>query len=109
MGGVRRILVVDDEQQNRDLLEALLASMEYESEMAQDGFEALAMLRPGLDLVLLDVMLPGIDGFEVARRIRQDPQCGDVPIIMVTALSGKQDRLAAVEAGANDFVTKPID
>ncbi|MBI3604340.1 MAG: response regulator [Nitrospirae bacterium] len=105
----KRILVVDDEAPNRDLLEALLESLGIETELACDGIEALAKIKLGFDLVLLDVMMPGMDGFEVARRIRQDVEFGDVPIVMATALTGKEDRLRAVEAGANDFITKPID
>jgi putative two-component system response regulator len=105
----KRILIVDDEAQNRDLLEALLESFGYEYEQAEDGIEALAKIKLDIDLVLLDVMMPGMDGFEVARRIRQDPVNGDVPIIMATSLTDKKDRLRAVEAGANDFIAKPID
>ncbi len=105
----RRILVVDDEAANRDLLEAMLAEFGHEAEPAADGFQALAKLGPRFDLVLLDVMMPGMDGFEVARRIRQGAAAPDVPICMVTALSGREERLRAVEAGANDFVAKPID
>lgn len=105
----KRLLIVDDEAPNRDLLEALVEGLGHEPELACDGVEALAKIKLDVDLVLLDVMMPGMDGFDVARRIRQDPDYGDVPIIMVTALTGKEDRLRAVEAGANDFITKPID
>jgi PAS domain S-box-containing protein len=105
----KRILIVDDEEQNLDLLQALLESFGHESEIARNGFEALAKLNSSVDLVLLDVMMPFMDGFEVTRRIRHDPVCFDIPIIMVTGLTGRGDRLAAVEAGANDFITKPID
>lgn len=105
----KRVLVVDDEEANRDLLEALLESLGHESELAKDGLEALAKIKLDIDLVLLDVMMPGMDGFEVAKRIRQDAEVGDVPIVMATALTSKEDRLRAVEAGANDFITKPID
>ena len=109
MAIAKRLLIVDDEAPNRDLLEALAEALGHEAELARDGLEALAMIKLDVDLVLLDVMMPGMDGFEVARRIRQDPVYGDVPIIMVTALTGLEDRLRAVEAGANDFITKPID
>lgn len=105
----RRILVVDDEEHNLDLLEAMLKALGYDSTLAQNGNQALAKLNAGIDLVLLDVMMPGIDGFEVVRQIRGNKDHQDTPIIMVTALSSKQDRLSAVEAGANDFITKPID
>ncbi len=109
MDRIKRILIVDDEEQNRELLQALLESFGYESEKACDGFEALAKMKLGIDLILLDVMMPGMDGFEVATRIREDPVDGDVPIIIVTSLTDKQDRLRAVGVGANDFITKPID
>ena len=105
----RRILVVDDEEQNRDVLQAVLESLGYDSELADSGAAGLAKLDAGIDLVLLDVLMPGMDGFEVAQRIRASSTCYDVPIIMVTVLDSKSDRLRAVEAGVNDFVSKPID
>jgi len=105
----QRILVVDDEEPNRDLLKQMIGVFGHEAELAKDGFEALAKLHMNIDLVLLDVVMPGMDGFEVARRIRSTSQTWDVPIIMVTARSGKEDRLQAVEAGANDFIAKPFD
>jgi len=105
----KRVLVVDDEASNRELLEALLTSLGHDVDMAADGSAALAKLDPSHDLVLLDVMMPGIDGFEVARRIRNESAVSDIPICMVTVLSGKEERLRAVEAGANDFIAKPID
>ncbi|MFC1834301.1 sigma-54 dependent transcriptional regulator [Thermodesulfobacteriota bacterium] len=103
------ILVVDDEPSNLNLVETILDSLGYEYELAHDGIEALGKLNPRIDLVLLDVMMPQMDGFETVRRIREDPACGDVPVIMVTVLYGMEDRLRAVEAGANDFISKPID
>jgi two-component system response regulator AtoC len=109
MNQPKRILVVDDEEQNRDLLEAMLESLGYESELADGGSDALAKLNAGTDLVLLDIMMPRIDGFEVVRRIREHTEFGDIPVIMVTVLAGRKDRLKAVEAGANDFITKPVD
>ncbi|MEW6138052.1 MAG: sigma 54-interacting transcriptional regulator [Thermodesulfobacteriota bacterium] len=109
MNSSKRILVVDDEPYNLALLEAMLESLGHAAELATDGIQALERLGPDIDLVLLDVMMPGIDGFEVARRIRGHPACGHIPIIMVTALNSREDRLKAVEAGANDFISKPID
>jgi PAS domain S-box-containing protein len=105
----KQILVVDDEEPNRVLLEAILYAFGYEPELACDGYEALKRLTPDIDLVLMDVMMPGLDGYEVTRRIRCHEEYGDVPVIMVTGLTGKEDRLRAVETGANDFITKPID
>jgi two-component system sensor histidine kinase/response regulator len=105
----KRVLVVDDEASNRELLEALLTDLGHDVDMAADGSAALAKLDPSHDLVLLDVMMPGIDGFEVARRIRNESSVSDIPICMVTALSGKEERLRAVAAGASDFIAKPVD
>ncbi len=109
MNTPRSILVVDDEELNRELLDAQLACLGHCAEFAENGVEALAKLTPDIDLVLLDAMMPEMDGFTVARRVREDPRYYDLPIIMVTALSGKADRLRAVEAGANDFITKLVD
>jgi two-component system cell cycle response regulator len=103
------ILIVDDEPLNRLLLEGMLNLLSYQSKSASNGVEALQMLDESIDLVLLDVNMPEITGFEVTRRIRVAEKFSDVPIIMVTALSSMQDRLAAVEAGANDFICKPVD
>jgi len=105
----KRILVVDDEKANRELLEAFLMGMGHDVDMAPDGPEALAMLDRSHDLVMLDVMMPGINGFEVAQRIRSESSVSDIPICMVTALSDMEQRLRAVEAGADDFIAKPID
>jgi putative two-component system response regulator len=104
-----RVLVVDDEPLNRQLLLGMATALGWEVELAVNGFEALANLHSGIDLVLLDVMMPGMDGFEVARRVRANADTVDIPILMVTALSGKEERLRAVEAGANDFIAKPVD
>ncbi len=104
-----RILAIDDEKLNLRVLSGLLRSLGYEAVLADSGEKALAALDASIDLILLDVMMPDMDGFTVARKIRERPDGADVPIIMVTALTGKQDRLSAVEAGANDFIAKPID
>jgi len=105
----KRILIVDDVEVNRELLDSIITSLGHESEMAEDGVEALAKMKLDVDLVLLDVQMPGMDGFEVVRQVRQDPEVKHIPIIMVTALTSRENRLRAVEAGANDFISKPID
>lgn len=104
-----RILIVDDEEANREVLSSFLAPQGYHLELASDGFEAMAKLNLGIDLIYLDLMMPGMDGFEVTRRVRKDPDFGDIPIIMVTSMSSKEYRLRSVEAGVNDFISKPID
>ena len=105
----RRILVVDDDERNRDVLTAQLEALGYDTVLACNGLEGLAKLDEGVDLVLLDVMMPGLKGFDVAKMIRSHPVHYGLPIIMVTVLDGRQDRLHAAEAGANDFISKPID
>ncbi|MFH0821234.1 MAG: response regulator [Pseudomonadota bacterium] len=109
MKGPNKILAVDDDNINLIAIEHMLKSFGFETVIARSGTEALDRLTDQIRLVLLDVMMPGMDGFEVARHIRQRPEYVDVPIIMVTGLTGKEDRLKAVQAGANDFVSKPID
>ncbi len=105
----KRILLVDDEEFNRELLAAQLESLGHVWEEAQSGAEALALLDKRFDLLLVDGMMPEMDGFELVSQIRAQEDYKDVPIIMVTALNSHQDRMKAVEAGANDFITKPVD
>jgi putative two-component system response regulator len=105
----KRILLVDDDYSTRAITQALVAALGHEVETASDGIEGLAKIRLGVDLVLLDVVMSGIDGFEVCRRIRADALTRDVPVIMLTSMASLDDRLRAVEAGANDFIAKPID
>jgi len=109
MDRIRRILVVDDESSNRDLLTKMLKALGYYVDSAIDGLKALDQLKLGYDLILLDVMMPGMDGFEVVRKIRAGTEYQDIPICMVTGLSSREDRLRAVEAGVNDFIAKPFD
>jgi putative two-component system response regulator len=107
--GSKRILVIDDDAGIRRITQMLVESLGHQVEPARDGIEGLAKLQLGVDLVLLDVVMPGLDGFDVCRRIRQDPNGKDVPVIMVTTLEKREYRLQAVEAGANDFIAKPVD
>lgn len=105
-----RILVVDDILANVRLLEAKLAAEYFEVVTAMNGVDALeAVQRSKPDIVLLDVMMPGIDGIEVCRRMKANPQTQHIPVIMVTALDQLEDRVRGLEAGADDFLTKPVN
>jgi putative two-component system response regulator len=104
-----RLLVVDDDELNREMITAQLRTLGYDPVVVNDGFEALATVDETFDLILLDVMMPGMDGCETCRRIREEKGLTDLPIIMVTALSSREDQLRAVESGANDWITKPVD
>ena len=105
-----RILVVDDVDANVKLLEARLTADYFEVRTAHSGPEALHICaRERADVVLLDVMMPGMDGFEVCRRLKADPSLRHIPVIMVTALDQPSDRVKGLEAGADDFLTKPVD
>lgn len=104
-----RILVVDDNVQVRDAHARIVRAFGYEAEMASDGIEAIAKLQLDIDLILLDAEMPHMDGFEVASRIREDPDCSYLPIIMVTGLTRDEDRMRALAAGVNDFIRKPMD
>ena len=104
------ILAVDDQPQNIDLLEAYLVPHGYEIIAAANGEEALEKISGNqIDLILLDVMMPGMDGFEVTRRIRQDNTHRLLPIILITALRETEDRVKGIEAGCDDFISKPFD
>ncbi len=105
-----RILVVDDEDRNLRLMEAMLIPLGYEVVLARDGLEALDKVRETPpDVILLDVMMPKMDGFEVARRLKENEGTKNIPVVMVTALKKVQDRIKALEVGADDFLSKPID
>ena len=105
-----RVLVVDDTVANVDLLEAMLSARGYEVEGVNSGAEALERLalEPRPDLVLLDIVMPEMDGYELCRRIRATPATALLPVVMITASSG-EEKLKALEAGADDFVMKPFD
>ncbi len=105
-----RILIVDDVPANARLLEAKLSAEYYQVTIARDGFEGLALARTWQpDLILLDVMMPGMDGFECCRRLKQHSLTLHIPVVMVTALGAAAERLIGLEAGADDFLTKPVD
>lgn len=105
-----RVLIVDDSRIVRQTIAAQLSREGYDLSLAANGEEALTYLETITpDVALLDVMMPGIDGFELCRRIRQNPRTARVPIIMVTAVAGVDNRLQAIEAGADDFIHKPYD
>ncbi|MBU1346261.1 MAG: PleD family two-component system response regulator [Alphaproteobacteria bacterium] len=105
-----RILVVDDVEANVRLLEAKLTLEYYDVLTCQDGASAVQLAASEQpDIILLDVMMPGMDGFETCRRIKADPRSSHIPIVLVTALDGREDRIKGLEAGADDFVTKPLD
>ncbi len=105
-----KILVVDDLEPNLRLLEAKLKSEYYTVFTAKNGLEAIDVAHEKApDIILLDVMMPGIDGFETCRRLKADPETTGIPIVMVTALTEQDDRVTGLEAGADDFITKPID
>ena len=108
--GKSLVLIVDDTSYGRDTLEAVLYAPEYQLLFAADGIEAIRKaeaLPP--DLILLDIMMPGMNGFEVCRHLRRQSHTAEVPIVMVTALDDRSSRLSGIEAGADDFITKPFD
>ncbi len=104
------ILIVDDEKRNITLLEALLQAEGYTTLSASNGLDALAVASAAKpDLILLDIMMPDMDGFETVARLKADPGTQPVPVIMVTALDDRDSKLRALEAGAEEFLSKPID
>jgi two-component system, OmpR family, alkaline phosphatase synthesis response regulator PhoP len=104
------ILVVDDDQQNLELVQAYLEDIECETVAAHDGIEALERVaKDKPDLILLDVMMPKMSGFEVCRRLKLDPATSNIPVIMVTALNEFGDIERGIDSGTDDFVSKPIN
>ena len=104
------VLIVDDNATARETLVAMLEGENYQIELAKDGCQALQILNQiQPDLVLLDVMMPGMDGFDVCRRIRTTPQLAEMPIIILTALDDRASLLQGIESGADDFLSKPVD
>lgn len=104
-----RILIADDNVQNVELLEVFLEELDCEVITAYDGEETLHAIREQKpDLILLDIMMPRISGFEICRQIKEDPETRSLPVLMVTALNEAGDVERAVQAGADDFISKPI-
>ncbi|MDB4887540.1 MAG: hypothetical protein JWN79_2978 [Gemmatimonadetes bacterium] len=109
-GPLPLILVVDDERRNRQLLEVMLGGEGYEIALASSGAEALTMVteRPP-NLILLDVMMPGMNGYEVAASLKVNPRTRHIPIIILTALDDRNSRIHGLGAGAEEFLTKPVN
>ncbi|MBW1804059.1 MAG: response regulator [Deltaproteobacteria bacterium] len=104
------ILIVDDEEKNIKLVKAMLMSEDYHTIGVLSGEEALKIVdQQAPDVILLDVMMPGIDGFEVCKRLKQDEETKGIPILMATALRDREHRIRAMESGADDFLSKPLD
>ena len=105
-----RILVVDDIEENRDLLQRRLVRLGYDVAIADSGQNALDTLNEGgFDLVLLDIMMPGMSGLETLEKLRDTSDRGSLPVIMVSAKSESEDLVQTLEIGANDYITKPVD
>lgn len=105
-----KLLVVDDEERHRKFMGLILSSHSYDYETAENGMEALEKAKEVIpSLIFLDIMMPGMDGFEVCRRLKEDPATSHIPVVVVTALDDKDSRIKALDYGANDFITKPID
>jgi two-component system, OmpR family, alkaline phosphatase synthesis response regulator PhoP len=105
-----RILIADDNVQNCELIDAYLAEEGYEMMVAYDGLQALKRTEEQLpDLILLDIMMPKLSGYEVCQRLKSNPRTKDIPVLMVTALNEQGDIEKAVRAGCDDFLTKPVN
>lgn len=107
---MNKILIVDDEEKNIKLMIAILKNYGYAFETAKNGIEALGKAKTSSpDLILLDIMMPEMDGYEACRRLKDNPDTKHIPVIMVTALADKESKIKGLESGANDFLTKPVD
>jgi len=105
-----KILCVDDSPVNLAILSAMLKHWGYEPSLLEDGAKTIDLLKQGnIDLVLLDILMPGSDGFEICRMIKADEYLRHIPVVLLTGLSSKEDRIKGIEAGAEDFITKPFD
>jgi len=110
MAETSKILIADDNFQNCELLDAFLAEENYEIAMAHDGRETLKKVKEFQpDLILLDIMMPKLSGYEVCKQLRSEAATRDIPVLMVTALAEMGDIERAVQAGADDFLTKPVN
>jgi len=104
------VLIVDDNQQNLELLQACLEDIDCVTILARDGLEALDIVaEKEIDLILLDIMMPKMSGFEVCKRLKNDPKTTDIPVIMVTALNEYGDIERGIDSGTDDFLSKPIN
>ncbi|MGD1975553.1 MAG: response regulator, partial [Desulfobacterales bacterium] len=109
MSTKHRILIVDDEPLNVKLLEAKLSAEKYETSTAYSGAEALEKIVDAApDLILLDIMMPDMNGYEVTQRLKDNPDSRDIPVILVTALDGTDNKIKGLEAGADEFLNKPV-
>ena len=105
-----RILVVDDQFGNRDTIEAYLQGEGYITQSADSGKQAFKLIAERLpDLIILDITMPGIDGYQVATLLKSNSETADIPIIMITGLTSRDARLVGLKAGAEDYLTKPLD
>src|SRR5919106_201461 len=105
-----KILIVDDEPFNVDYLEQELEGLGYQTISATSGQQALERVRTEPpDLILLDIMMPGLDGFTVCRILKEQEETQLIPVVIMTALGAKEDRIKGIEAGADDFLTKPVN
>ena len=104
------ILIVDDDPLNLKLLDAQLVSFQYDTILAEDGYTAVEKAKTELpDLILLDIMMPGLDGYEVTERLKENPNTKDIPIILITALEDPEDKVKGLECGADEFLNKPVN